>query len=361
MNMQFKKATKQQAKLRMAIFGPSGAGKTYTALRVATGIGGKIAVIDTERGSASKYSDRFDFDVLELEDANINVYQQAIQAAAQGGYNILIMDSLSHAWQELLIEIDKLASTKFSGNTWAAWSKGTPKQRQFIDAILQYPGHIIATMRVKTEWVEGERNGKKTYTRVGLNPEQGKGIEYEFDLLLEMSVDHVGMVAKDRTGKFQDKTIDKPSEDFGRDLAAWLSDGAKREDPPTTPATVAAAEELGGQVTETRQEPGQPPAQWPAPGTPAPNGKRPMVKIGKVSYPKAWIDRLVEQYDDLNPFHAGGIYEKIGAEQTWLDDVAVGAAGVYHQTRKRGGTEDESAEAANDYVAAVMAGATDEG
>jgi hypothetical protein len=254
MTFQFKKATKQQAKLRMAIFGPSGAGKTFTALRVATGIGGRIAVIDTERGSASKYSDRFDFDVLELEDANIDVYQQAIRAAGQGGYNVLILDSLSHAWQELLIEIDKLASTKFGGNTWAAWSKGTPKQRQFIDAILDYPGHIIATMRVKTEWVEGERNGKKTYTRVGLNPEQGKGIEYEFDLLLELSVEHIGMVAKDRTGKFQDKTIDKPGEGFGRELVAWLNDGSpapKLPEPPAPqPATVAAAVELGGEVRE---------------------------------------------------------------------------------------------------------------
>lgn len=115
----FKKATKSQAKLRAAVFGPSGAGKTFTSLRVATGLadGKAVAFIDTERGSASKYSDRFDFDVLELEDKSISGYCEAIRMAADAGYAVLIIDSLSHAWQELLEEIDKLAKAKYRGNT----------------------------------------------------------------------------------------------------------------------------------------------------------------------------------------------------------------------------------------------------
>ena len=225
--MSFKKATKAQANLHASVFGPSGAGKTFTSLRVGTGLAGgrPIAVIDTERGSASKYADRFTFDVLELDDQSIDGYVAAIGEAAKGGYAVLIIDSLSHGWQSLLEEVEKLAKAKYRGNTWSAWSEGTPHQRRLVQAILNYPGHVIATMRSKTEWTTVDNNGKKTPQRVGLAPEQGKGIEYEFDLLIEISTDHIANVIKDRTGKFQDKLIDKPGEEFGQQLAAWLSDG----------------------------------------------------------------------------------------------------------------------------------------
>ncbi len=231
--MQFKKATKALSTILCVIFGPSGAGKSFTMLRIAMGIGGKIAAIDTEHGSLSKYADRFSFDVLELrDDQSIEAYIEAIAEAAKAGYEILIIDSLSHAWQELLEEVDRLAKMKYRGNSFAAWSEGTPKQRRLIKAILSFPGHILATIRSKTEWgVEESGNGKKTPTRVGLAPEQGKGIEYEFDLLLEISQDHICRVIKDRTGKFQDKLIDKPGEDFGRQLIAWLSEGAPPPEP----------------------------------------------------------------------------------------------------------------------------------
>ena len=224
--MAFKKATKEESKLRCAVFGPSGAGKTYTCLRIAKGMGGNIACIDTERGSASKYANRFEFDVCELEDRTIDGYEKAIKEAGEAGYAILIIDSMSHAWQELLGEIERIAKAKYRGNTWSAWSEGTPKQRQLVDAILDYPGHVLATMRSKTEWsIESGNNGKTKPVRVGMAPEQGKGIEYEFDLLLELSVDHIGNVLKDRTGEFQDKLIDCPGEEFGEQLVTWLADG----------------------------------------------------------------------------------------------------------------------------------------
>lgn len=221
----FQKATKKKAKLRLALFGASGSGKTYTALRIAKGLGGKVAVIDSERGSASKYSDRFDFDVVELDEQRIENYIGYINEAEKGGYEVLIIDSMSHAWQELLQEVEKIAQAQFKGNTWSAWSKGTPKQKSLVDALLQFNGHIIATMRSKTEWVIEQSNGKNKPTRVGMSPEQGKGIEYEFDLLIEITPEHFGNVLKDRTGKFQDKTIEKPDEKFGKELAKWLSDG----------------------------------------------------------------------------------------------------------------------------------------
>lgn len=250
--MNFRKATKREAKLRAALFGPSGSGKTFTALRIAAGLGGAIAVIDTERGSASKYADRFDFDVLDLEHAAITSYEGAIKVAARAGYSVLVVDSLSHGWQELLQEVDRLAATKYRSNTWAAWSEATPKQRALVDAILGYPGHVIATMRSKTEWsVEANVKGKQTPVRIGLAPEQGKNIEYEFDLLLELSPDHVGHIIKDRTGKFQDVLLEKPGEEFGQKLAAWLCEGeADPNDPKPYIDALRAAfadnDELGG-------------------------------------------------------------------------------------------------------------------
>ena len=218
----FKKAIKEGSKIKLAIFGPSGAGKTYSALSIATGItsitGGKIAVIDSERGTARKYADRFDFDVAELEDYSIASYIQNIESANM--YDVLIIDSLTHGWQYLVREVDKLAQAKYRGNTWAAWNEGTPLQKKLVSSFYSFNGHIIATMRSRTEWtVDKDRSGQTRPVRVGLAPEQGKGIEFEFDMLLELSTSHIGNVIKDRTGSpFQDVIIEKPGVDFGKEL-----------------------------------------------------------------------------------------------------------------------------------------------
>ena len=222
--MTFTKATKKNAKLRLALFGVSGAGKTYTALRIATGLGGKIAVIDTERGSASKYADRFDFDVCEVEKPSINNIKLIISQAQN--YDVLIIDSLTHAWLELLQEVEQIAKTKFGGNTWSAWSEGSPKQMSLINSLLDFKGHIIATMRTETNWTtQTNDKGKVVPVRVGEAPKQGKGIEYEFDMLMQLSQEHNALVIKDRTGKYQDACIEKPDESLGKELAAWLNDG----------------------------------------------------------------------------------------------------------------------------------------
>lgn len=224
--MGFQKAVKSKSKLRCALFGPSGAGKTYSALSIAKGIGGKVAVIDSERGSASKYADKFDFDVVDLEKKSIDEYVQFIAEAGEAGYSVLIIDSLTHAWQDLLEEVEKLANAKYRGNTWSAWSEGTPKQRALVNAILSCPCHIMATMRSKTEWqTTQDDRGKSRPVRVGLAPEQGKGIEYEFDMLLELSTEHIANVIKDRTGMFQDKLLTKPGVEFGKELVEWLNTG----------------------------------------------------------------------------------------------------------------------------------------
>ena len=238
----FRKATKKQAKLRLAITAPSGGGKSFTSLRIGKGMGGRIAAIDTEKKSLSKYADRFDFDVIDLQAPyDLEDYKNAIKLAGEQGYNVLIIDSLTHAWKFLLDEVNAIARTKFNGNTWAAWSEGTPMQQEFLDVLLSSPCHIIGTMRVKTEWaVEG---GKPV--KVGTSPEQRADTEYEFDMLLQGDAEHDFLVSKDRTGKFQDKIFKKPDEEFGRMLIDWLNDG---EDPE------AILQELRSSINDTWEQ-----------------------------------------------------------------------------------------------------------
>jgi nucleoside-triphosphatase THEP1 len=254
--MAFKKAERTQLYLRCALFGPSGSGKTMTALRMAKGIAQKmrtsVAVIDTEARSASKYADRYDFVVDNLQTKTIEQYIASMNDAAKAGYKVLVIDSLSHAWRELTEEVDRITQASASKNSLLSWGKVGPKQKRLVEAVLNFPGHLIVTMRSKTEWVIGEgQNGKTAPQKIGLAPEQGKGIEYEFDVLIEMNQQHQAIITKDRTGKFQDETIEKPGEDFGAALYDWLSSGkaeipeapAQTEKSPAKPVKKAAAPE----------------------------------------------------------------------------------------------------------------------
>jgi flagellar biosynthesis GTPase FlhF len=148
----FQKATKHEAKLRFALIGPAGSGKTYTALRIGTRLGERVAVIDTERGSASKYADVFDFDVVELTKHDPREFVKAIRAAQSAGYDALIIDSLSHAWMGrggALELVDKAAKGSSSSNSFAAWRSVTPLHNELVDAIAGANLHVIATMRSK--------------------------------------------------------------------------------------------------------------------------------------------------------------------------------------------------------------------
>ncbi|MDR0442142.1 MAG: ATP-binding protein [Treponema sp.] len=257
----FIQAERTQLYLRCALFGPSGSGKTMSALRIAKGIASnidnRVAVIDTEARSASKYADRISFDVEDLKRKTIDDYINAMNEAAKAGYKVLVIDSLSHAWRELTEEVDRITQASNSKNSVLSWGKVSPKQKRFVEAILNYPGHIIATMRSKTEWVIGEgKNGKTAPEKLGLAPEQGKGIEYEFDFLMELSQQHIAVISKDRTGKFQDETIEKPGEDFGMALYDWLS-GGKVETPvvPVGANSVKPQKETAAQVKPKNDTP----------------------------------------------------------------------------------------------------------
>ncbi len=250
-NSPFRRATKSQAKLRMAIMGPSGSGKTYTALSVAGALAsatGRVAVIDTEHGSASKYGDRFSFDVLELNDYHPQQYIDAIQAAGSGDYDVLVIDSLSHAWNGsggVLEIVDKAARRSESKNSFAAWRDATPLHNQLVEALLAAPLHLIATMRSKTEYVlERDERGKMTPRKVGLAPVQREGMEYEFDVVAEMDMQNTLFVTKTRIPRLSGKVIPYPGAALGETLKAWLMDG--------TP--LHWAKDSGGQRFNTRMK-----------------------------------------------------------------------------------------------------------
>ena len=241
MAMAFKKAERKRAKLRLALSGPSGSGKTYSALLVAKGMGGRVAVIDTEQGSASLYSHVAEFDALELSPPYTpERYIEAIHAAVAGGYEVLVIDSMTHEWDGAggCLELnEKMAHSKFKGNTWAAWNETTPRHRAFVDAILQAPIHVIATMRSKTETVQGE--GKKV-VKLGMKTVQRDGTDYEFTTVLDLTHDnHYATASKDRTGLFSQPEL--LGEATGRKLLDWLNSGVEFKAEPKKaegPATV---------------------------------------------------------------------------------------------------------------------------
>lgn len=232
--MEFKKATKRESKLRLSIAGPAGSGKTYTALKVATEMGGKIALIDTERGSAAKYSDIFDFDVLELTgDYHPERYIEAIQAAERAGYDILIIDSTTHEWNGRggILDLHEAANAR-KKNSFAAWADVTPLHNAFIDAILQSKCHVIASVRSKVDYVqEKDERGKTEVKKVGMATIQREGMDYEYDVMVEMNLDHKGIVMKTRCAALDGKVFTKPGRELAEILNAWLSDGAPAPQP----------------------------------------------------------------------------------------------------------------------------------
>lgn len=243
MSLVFRKARRQQAKLRLAITGPSGSGKTYGGLLLAKGLGGKIAVIDTEHGSASLYDSLVEFDTLNLEPPyRPERFIEAIKAAEEAGYDTIIIDSITHEWSGpggCLEMNEEIARSKFRGNTWSAWSETNTRHRAFIDAILASRCHIIATMRSKTETAQVDEGGRKVVKKLGMKSEQRDGAEYEFTVVLDLVHDgHFATASKDRSLLFQGDP--KPiSVETGRRLLEWLNGGAAREDVLVVPANPA--------------------------------------------------------------------------------------------------------------------------
>ena len=288
--MAFRKATRRNALLRLALCGPAGCGKTYSALLLAKGLvleGETIALLDTEAGSGELYADDpempdYDYDFLDppFDPAR---YIEKIEEAERAGYSVLIVDSLSHAWAGIggILEIKDVAGAT-TKNDWGAWRVVTPQHNALVDKIMRCGMHVIANMRTKTAWDVVDDEGKKKPVKIGLKPEQREGLEYEFTTVLDLSVmGHVATSGKDRTHIFDGRQM-VITEEIGKKLRAWIDEGESLSEEEAAAyavsaqsAAAAAAAKLGrplggrsvGRAVGTRATvPG-------APATVAPGGR----------------------------------------------------------------------------------------
>jgi energy-coupling factor transporter ATP-binding protein EcfA2 len=237
--MQFVRATRKTRPARVCLLGPTGSGKSMTALKIMAGLmqGGKFAAIDTERGSLSLYSDEADFDVIDLFPHSAENYRRAIYAASEAGYKGLLIDSLSHAWvgaEGALEQVDK-AAKRNQGNSFVGWRDVTPEHNKLVDAIVNYPGHVVTTMRVKMHYdLVDNGKGKKMPVKVGLQPIQRDGIEYEFDVIADIDPDHNFIVSKTRCKGLDGLVTNKAGAEVAQTLLAWLNAGESADTPPAS-------------------------------------------------------------------------------------------------------------------------------
>lgn len=226
----FNKAVKGQKKLRMALDGITGGGKTWTALLVAQYLaekeGGRVAGIDSERSSMTLYAPYFDFDHLTLPDFNPHTYIAAIRAAIEQEYAVILVDSLTHAWEGTLDLKDRVAKRSSSNDSFGAWREVTPVHNELVDLLLRAPCHVIVTMRTKMEHlVEKDANGRTVITKVGLRPQQREGVEYEFDLVGDMDQENTMVVSKSRCADLAGAVVQKPGKHFAETVWDWLVAG----------------------------------------------------------------------------------------------------------------------------------------
>ena len=230
----FKKAEKKNLRLRMALCGPAGAGKTYSALSVAAAMGGKIAVVDTEHGSASKYADIFDFDVVEPAIFDPRDLIKTIQHAEKSGYAHIIIDSLSHYWSGKggeLEMVDNAAARSKTANTFTAWKTVTPVHNELIETIIGSKINVFVTMRTKTEYVVENVNGKQVPRKIGLAPVMRDGIEYEFDVCGDIDQENNFIVTKSRCPEISGKSFNRPGAKMAAIISEWLNSAKSTETP----------------------------------------------------------------------------------------------------------------------------------
>lgn len=243
--MGFQKAKREQVWLKVLLSGASGSGKSYSALKMATGIAKKcnsgIAYIGTEGSRNKYYANEFDYDLLELEEPfECEKYMAAIDEAVKAGYKVLIIDSMTHEWKWLNDVHDKMP-----GNSFTNWGKLKPRHHKFMDKVLNSPIHIIATARGKDDWVLEDKNGKQVPKKVGMGQQQDKDISYEYTVSLMISQDtHVASADKDNTHLF-DGRFEVLTENDGEKLYDWANQGEAPtpKAPQTTYSEVAETDE----------------------------------------------------------------------------------------------------------------------
>lgn len=228
--MQLRQSERKKAKIKMALQGSSGSGKSYSSLLLAQGLTNgdfsKVAVIDSENGSADLYAHLGQYNVLTLKPPfTPENYIKAIEVCEQSGMEVIIIDSISQSWEELLDYHSSLA-----GNSFTNWAKVTPRQNAFIDKILQADAHIIATMRTKQDYVLNQKDGKFIPEKVGLKAVQRNDLDYEFTLVFDVDIKHFAVSSKDRTGLFIGKPEFIINSNTGKKILEWCNSGTNLQD-----------------------------------------------------------------------------------------------------------------------------------
>lgn len=238
MPVAFAPAKRTKSFLKLALTGPSGSGKTYSALLMAQGLcpGGRIAVLDTENGSAALYDTVVPFDHALIDPPyTVDKFVEGLTAAVAAKYDVLIIDSISHEWSaEGGILRQKEALDVRGGNQYANWAGPTKEHERFLGAILHAPIHVIATMRSKEGYAIGDDNKP---VKMGLQPIQRDGVVYEFAIVLDVDMAHAAKSSKDRSGLFADGRIEKITTATGSRIREWLDCAV---DAPTAPVMEAA-------------------------------------------------------------------------------------------------------------------------
>ena len=227
--MQLRHSERKKAKIKMALQGSAGSGKTYSSLLLAQGLTNgdftKVAIIDTENGSADLYAHLGSYNVLTLTPPfTPDNYIKAIDVCEKAGIEVIILDSISHCWDYLLDYHSSLA-----GNSFTNWAKIKPLEKSFMDKILQCDAHIIATMRTKQDYVLNQKDGKFIPEKVGLKAVQRDGIDFEFTLVFDIDIKHFAVSSKDRTGLFMGKPEFTINPSTGRKILEWCNSGTNLE------------------------------------------------------------------------------------------------------------------------------------
>lgn len=242
--MELRKSERKKAKIKMALQAPSGGGKTIGALLIAQGLTNgnfsKIAIIDSENGSADLYAHLGQYNVLSLKPPYTpESYIKAIEVCEKAGMEVIIVDSISQSWEELLNYHSSLA-----GNSFTNWAKVTPRQNAFIDKILQVDAHIIATMRTKQDYVLNQKDGKFIPEKVGLKAIQRNDLDYEFTLVFDIDIKHFAVSSKDRTGLFMGKPEFIINSETGKKILDWCNNGTNLHDAREKIKATKTVEEL---------------------------------------------------------------------------------------------------------------------
>lgn len=239
MAIQAKKAVKHQVKVKIAFIGPSGAGKTYSALRVAKGFGSKTLLLNTEGDRGYLYAPIFDYDIVDLEPPfTPERYIEIIDYAEKEGYDTLIIDSGTHEWSGRggLLEVQGA----MTGNSYTNWAKITPRHNAFVDKLLYCKIHTIVCLRGKDVYVMAENEkGKQAPKKEGLGAEQRANFEYE--MMATLMIDqrnHVATPMKDNTGLFEN-SYEVLSEKHGKLLKEWAENGVNLSAMKEKTATMA--------------------------------------------------------------------------------------------------------------------------